>query len=459
MIKTKNKKLKIKKLAALVLGIMMLLCFCGCETYDAFKAAFIDPPVVDETPVVKIGVLEPLTGSDADDAAEEVAGIKFANEFLPNFGNARVELVYGDNQSDVSVCPVVAQSLIDQGVSFIIGSSKSVLTLASSDVIASAGIPSIAVTNMNPIITATNPYYFRVCYIDSYEGMGASEFVASGLNTWHCAVAYVEGNDYASAMASEFISKYQEKLLALYEEDPEWFIAESEEPEVFEEVEEPAEEPKDQEVLEDAEEAPAEEVFDPNTFEVETVVLPAEAADYRLYFEALERKGIDTIYFPSTITQATTIINQIKDYGFNFNWVGTSTWNGLDVDDVYYTMDFDPKADLSEVAKNFKRAYEKQFGEGAKASEAFALSFDAYLLIREAVNVAGPTASRRQYLEALSNIEGLSGATGEITMGAGGDPIKDILVEHYKDGDFEVVYTVKGHETIRQLGSAKSETK
>lgn len=419
----KKKNIK-KRIAALILALSMSF-LCGCETFDAFKSAFIDPPVESDAPVIKIGVLEPLTGLDADDAADEVAGIKFANAYLPSFGSARVELVFSDNQSDVTVCPVAAQYLIDQEVDFIIGSSKSVLTLASSDVIAAAKIPAIAVTNMNPIITSTNPYYFRVCYIDSYEGTGASEFAIKSLRSSHCAVVTVEGNDYAAAVAAEFADKYKEKILSIYDQEPQSEQEAKEKGRLFDED------------------------FDREAFNVESVVLPADASDYRLYFEYLERKGVDTIFFPSTITQASTVIEQIRGYGFRFNWIGTSTWNGLKVNDVYYTMDFDPKAELSDVAKNFTRAYEKEFGEGAKASEAFALSFDAYLLIREAVLAVGPNASKRKFAEALSSIENMSGATGSITMGAGGDPIKDLLVEHYINGDFEVEYTVKGFETTR----------
>ncbi|MDO5331125.1 MAG: ABC transporter substrate-binding protein, partial [Bacillota bacterium] len=125
-----------KKIFAVVVCLAMIICCCGCATWNNFKAAFIDKP--EEIQSIKIGVLEPTTGSDAAAAADEVTGIKLANQLFSMLDERPIELVYADNGSSVELCPDAAQSLIDAGVSVILGSYKSILTLASSDVIKAA---------------------------------------------------------------------------------------------------------------------------------------------------------------------------------------------------------------------------------------------------------------------------------------------------------------------------------
>ena len=389
--KYKTKK-RLKTLLAFALAAMLVLGTTACESYDAFKAAFIDPPPEQES--FKIGILEPLTGADAEAAKAELEGIELAFSCFQNIGGAPVELVYADNQSDVSVCAAAAQSLVDAGCKFIIGSYKSVLTLAASDVIAEARIPAITVTNTNPIITTTNNWYFRVCYIDSYEGQAAADFVLNSLNTSSAAVLTIEGNDYAQAMAEEFKTAMGNP-------------------------------------------------------ELPQIKISKDDPDYSSYYMMLDLYKPDVVFFPSSLSNGTERIAQSRAENYNFKFLGTKNWNGITEDDVYYTMDFDPKAELSEVSQIFRGAYAKKYGADKAPSDAAALGFDAYLLIREVVNKLGTEATNYEYRQALYEINGMLGATGTFTMNDNGDPIKDILIEHYKNGDFSAVYTVKPERSGR----------
>ena len=389
--KYKSKK-KPERALACLLAVLLVFSLTACESYKAFKAAFIDPPPKIES--FKIGILEPLTGADAEGAKAELEGIELAFENFPNIGGVPVELVYGDNQSDVSVCASAAQNLIDAGCKFIIGSYKSVLTLAASDIIKEARIPAISVTNTNPIITSTNNWYFRVCYIDSYEGKAAADFVLNSLNTSSAAILTIEGNDYAQAMADEFKA-------AMGNDD------------------------------------------------IPQIKITKDDPDYYSYYMMLDLYKPDVVFFPSSLANGAERIAQSREEGFNFKFLGTKNWNGITEDDVYYTMDFDPKAKISEVTQIFRNAYAEKFGKEKTPSDAAALGFDAYLLVREAVNKVGTDATNFDYRRALSEIDGMQGATGIFTMDGSGDPIKDILIEHFKDGDFSAVYTVEPERSSR----------
>jgi branched-chain amino acid transport system substrate-binding protein len=382
----------VKKLLAFILVIVMLLSLTACVTFNRFKAAFIDKKEdgQQEPPTIKIGVLEPQTGVDAAVAADEIAGIELAHTMYPQALGRKIELIYSDNQSDVLLCSPAAQALVNQDVDFIIGSYKSVLTLASSDVIKNARIPAVAATNTNPLITSTNRYYFRVSVIDSFEGKSAASYVANGLKASNIAIFLREGNDYASYMAAVFKE-------ALEKTGTEGAI-------------------------------------------VQSVIVPEGTENFSIYFRQLGLCNADIVYFPEDADIAKPILQAAADEGYKFKWLGTSRWKNLDFDGIYYTLDYDPD-DSSRMAKAFRKAYAEKVKEAnAEPSDAVALGFDAYLLILNAIYAAGPDASSQEYVDALGNITNMPGATGNISMGAGGDPIKEIIVKRYDKGALNTVY-------------------
>ena len=63
-----------KKAIALALALMMLLALCACGDSDAKQ---------DETPTVKIGVFEPLSGANGPGGKQEYLGMQYANYVTP----------------------------------------------------------------------------------------------------------------------------------------------------------------------------------------------------------------------------------------------------------------------------------------------------------------------------------------------------------------------------------------
>ncbi len=393
-------KITAKKLLSFILVIVMVVSLTGCVTYERFKAAFIDKKEDNqqELPTIKIGVLEPQTGVDAATAADEIAGIELAHAMYPQALGRDIELIYSDNQSDVLLCSAAAQALVDQEVDFIIGSCKSVLTLASSDVIKDAKIPAVAATNTNPLITQTNKYYFRVSVIDSFESKSAADYVTNGLKASRAAIFMREGNDYAAAMASA----YKEAM----------------------------------------------EKTGTGGAIINTVIIPEGTENFSVYFRQLELCNADIVYFPEDADVAKPILQAAADEGYRFKWLGTSRWKDLDFEGIYYTLDYDPD-DSSQMARAFKKAYAEKVGDGSKPSDAVALGFDAYLLVLNAIYAAGVDASSQDYIDALGKITNMPGATGIISMSTGGDPIKEIIVKQYSNGNRNAVYRAVFEQQVR----------
>ena len=107
-----------------------------------------------------------------------------------------VELVYADNGSDSAKAPTAAAELVGKGVSLVLGSYGSGVSIAGSQYFADAGIPAIGVTCTNPQVTAGNTHYFRICFLDPFQGTVLANFAHDelGADTVYCLGQL--GNDY-----------------------------------------------------------------------------------------------------------------------------------------------------------------------------------------------------------------------------------------------------------------------
>ena len=120
-----------------------------------------------ESDVIKIGVFEPITGANAAGGQLEVEGIKLANKLYPEVLGKKVELVIADNKSDKVEAATAAARLVEKDkVTAIIGSWGSSLSMAAGDIVKKGKVPTVGASCTNPLVTAGNDYYFRVCFID-----------------------------------------------------------------------------------------------------------------------------------------------------------------------------------------------------------------------------------------------------------------------------------------------------
>ena len=82
----------------------------------------------------------------------------------------KVELVYADNASSNDKAPTAAQTLISQGVSVVLGSYGSGVSIAASMIPSpQRRCAAIGVTCTNPQVTADCDAYFRICFLDPFR--------------------------------------------------------------------------------------------------------------------------------------------------------------------------------------------------------------------------------------------------------------------------------------------------
>lgn len=384
---------------ALLLTLMILtgVVMSGCATFDNFVKG-LDSEETEN--VVRIGIFEPLSGEDKEAGALEVQGIELAHELFPDALGKPVKLFYADNKSDVTIAEDAAEELVDARVAVAIGSYTSTLSLVGGDVFAEAKTPVVGVTCTNPLITETNPYYARVCFVDSFQGNAAAKYVYECLNTASAVVLKEADNDYASAMAQQFSDK-----LASLSGDLQAVKA--------------------------------------------SIDYPKGTADFTEQLREIKDSGVKVVYFPSEVKDAQAVLKAAEGQGLSF--IGTDKWGtdqllsltGSSAEGAAYTAIYDADTQLTDMSGIFREAYAKKYGSDKVPESAVALGFDAYLVAREAINRAGTALDGDAIMAELTKIKEFPGATGLITLGSGGDPIKPVSIDVVSGGAFVHKYTAE----------------
>ena len=109
-----------KKVIALVLAVVMVFALCACGGGSDEK-------------VIKIGVYEPQTGANGAGGKQEILGMEYANDKCPTVTiggeEYKIELVYADNESATEKAVSAATNLVSEGVSVVLGSYGSAVSL------------------------------------------------------------------------------------------------------------------------------------------------------------------------------------------------------------------------------------------------------------------------------------------------------------------------------------------
>ena len=169
--------------------------------------------LADDMPVVKIGVYEPASGDSGAGGKQETLGVQYANVKTPTvkIGDIeyKVELVVADNGSSTDKAPSAAQKLVSENVSVVLGSYGSGVSIAGSQYFADAKIPAIGLTCTNPQVTAGNSHYFRVCFLDPFQGTVLANYASKtlGAGTAYCLGEL--GNDYDQGLITYFKQAFE----------------------------------------------------------------------------------------------------------------------------------------------------------------------------------------------------------------------------------------------------------
>ena len=337
--------------------------------------------------VVKIGVFEPASGDSGAGGKQEMLGMQYANTVQPTVEiggeTYKVELVYADNGSSTDKAPSAAQQLVSEGVSVVLGSYGSGVSIAGSQYFADAGIPAIGVTCTNPQVTAGNSHYFRICFLDPYQGtvLANYAFKELGARTAYCLAEL--GNDYDVGLCHYF-----------------------------------------------------QQAFEAMGGMVISDTFPTGNSDFTSYLSNATAIGADVFFCPVSIAYSSQIISQAAGQNVSYPILGSDTLDNNKVAEAakgtnvkviittFYQEGGSPEFDEGFKAwLNSDSEYLTNNGGNDMISAVSVMGYDAYFTALEALKAAGSTDSKA-VLAALPSVK-LTGVTGEITFDETGDAIRD----------------------------------
>ena len=388
-----------KKIIAIALAAAMVFALCACGSSSSAPAAGSSSAAE----VIKIGVFEPTSGQNAAGGKKEVLGIEYAHSLYPTVDiggkTYNIELVYADNASDAAKAPTAAQLLISNNVSVVLGTYGSGCAIAAGDLFAEAKIPAIGTSCTNPQVTIGNDYYFRIAYIDPFQGaVMASYALKQGCK--NCVVIVEAGDDYSAGFGNYF----SEAMVA-------------------------------------------------GGAKCSTVTFQTGETDFSTIMANIKSEGYDGIFAPVSIETAPLVINQAREAGVTCQIMAGDTWDDISIAEragnnangVFFSCFFDSTDTSNAAGVEFSKGFtewvaadstrvENNGGTAEAISSVTPCGYDAYMAAYNAILAAQSTEGEaiRDALAGLK-VEGL--VTGDLQFDENGDAVKNyVAIKTFEDG-------------------------
>ena len=380
-----------KKLSAFLMSLVMVAgLLAGCGGGD--KAATSDSSAPADSAasankVVKIGVFEPQTGDNGAGGKQEILGMQYANYVQPTveIGGETydVQLEIVDNRTSAENGPSAAAELVNRGVSVVLGSYGSGVSMAGGAIFEEAGIPAIGVTCTNPQVTADCSVYFRICFLDPFQGTVLANYAYNELGVSTAYVLGMLGSDYDQGLVYYFTEAFEDLGGTV--------VAES---------------------------------------------FPEGTANFVSYINNAKSAGAGVIFAPVSINYAQLIVEAADAQGFDGALLGSDTWDSNKV------IESAKGKNISAFVTTFyQEGGNEAFDSGIKEwinanadaktnnggndmiAAVTAMGYDAYFTALEALKAAGST-EPKAVLEALPNVS-YEGVSGLIKFDDIGDAVRD----------------------------------
>ena len=373
-----------KKFLAIVLTLAMVMSLAACGAKSDAPAA--DNSSDSSAKVVKIGVFEPQTGDNGAGGKQEILGMQYANTVQPTVEiggeTYEVQLEIVDNRTTAENGPSAASELVNRNVSVVLGSYGSGVSMAGGEVFSKAGIPAIGVTCTNPQVTADCDVYFRVCFLDPFQGTVLANYAYNELGVTTAYTLAMLGSDYDQGLVHYFSEAFKALGGTVISED-----------------------------------------------------FPEGSANFVSYINNAASAGAGVIMAPVSTNYAQLIIEAAAAQGFSGSLLGSDTWDnnmvlesaqGKDVNVEITTFYQESGSEFDKGIKEWINANadaKTNNGGNDMVSAVTAMGYDAYFTALEALKAAGST-DPKAVLEALPSVE-YTGVSGLIKFDSIGDAERD----------------------------------
>ncbi len=352
---------------------------------------------------IRIGGIFPMTGGSATFGKSSREGMQIAvDEFNARGGvvmggkEMLVKPIYDDTAGQPEQAANACRKQIDQDrVTAIVGAVMSKNSLAIAPICQSKGVVMVSPASTDPKVTLEGDYIFRVCFIDSFQGVVMARYVYNTLNLTRAAILYDNANDYNRGLARFFREEFDRLGGQIV----------------------------------------SSESF---TDEEKTV-------DFRAQLTTIKTARPEFLFLPNYYAASAVILEQAKEMGLDVPAGGGDGWDspelveigGQNVEGGVFSNHFS-KEDPSPEVQGFVSKYRDRH---AKDPDALAsLAYDAAYILLSAIEKAGSTESAaiRDNLKAME----FNGATGKISFDENRNPIKSAVILQIKDGQQQYLTTV-----------------
>ncbi len=208
----------------LILSILVLLGAAGgtaawwLSNNDSNK-----PEVLTAKPVVKIGLLAPMSGDNISVGADRKRAIALARKDL-NLQNVDIQVVEKDSDCDPDKATKALQEMVTQdGVIAVIGDDCSTSTLAAAQEAEKNHVVLISAAATSPAISTAGDYIFRTVPSDAQQGVFAANLMSTR-GYKKIAILHEDGA-YGEGLAASFETNLKKKGVTLV--DNQVFVAAS----------------------------------------------------------------------------------------------------------------------------------------------------------------------------------------------------------------------------------------
>jgi branched-chain amino acid transport system substrate-binding protein len=347
---------------------------------------------------IRIGEYASLTGKEAAYGDTSHKGIQLAIEELNARGGELgrpFALFTEDNESKQGESATAVKKLISRDrVVALLGEVASIRSLEAAPIIQNARLPMVSSASVNSRVTEVGDCIFRVCFVDSFQGVVLAKFVRESLQVHRVAILTSSSNAYSVGMTRVFKDRF----------------------------------------LADGGAVVAEQKY-------------AEGdKDFRAQLTAIKAAGADAIFASGYYTEAALICRQARELGLTQPVFGGDGWDapalleigGPAMEGTYFSTHYSPDNPSAEV-QNFNRRYQARWG--AMPDAWAALGYDSVLVLADAIRRAG-SAEPAKIRDALAATKDFPAVTGRITMDAHRNPAKSAVILTIKDGKYRFVTSV-----------------
>lgn len=340
---------------------------------------------------VKIGWLGPKTGDTALWGQAEYDTLVMLVEQYNAKGGIDVggkmhtiELIGYDDKGDSTEAVNIAKRLTSQDkVAAIVGPQGSGEAIPIAPVMNEAKVPAVATTATNPKVTVTesgtvNPFMFRACFTDPYQGAVAATFAYQRLGKRKAAIFMTVDDAYSAGLTQFFRESFTKQGGEVVAE----------------------------------------------------VSFTAGEKDFRAPLTKIKAANPDVIFCPNYYTDVALSAKQARELGIDQVMLGGDGWPsenlislaGTALEGCYFVnhLDFNDPA-----VADFKNAYKAKYNKNAELNSYMA--HDAFLMVVDAIQRAKSIKSE-DIQKALQTTD-IQGVTGHIKIGPTNDPVaKDAAI-------------------------------